>query len=276
MSNTSAQIHVINKCKVSRCANIDISNISFGDDIKVDSSIFVPILYNKEQLFVQFDNLMISKIESNIELKSDIIHPSYDFLSSLNDKIIAGLKGLITQLKTKHNLSKKVTYNRNYDCDEDNDKEYVLTLPFNTDNDIIKIFDSNKKRMNIAEFKLIKNMHATFIVEPYIQIQIGGDIDLQMNIHQIQIKDVKRKVYVISEYSFVDSDSETSNIITNNIKSKDKLIDHESESEDSDSEDDSDNSDYDSGYKLKDVKKLDSDSESNNYLNKYLKTKSKH
>lgn len=288
MSKASTQIHVINKCKVNKCSNIDMNNVSFGDDTKVDSSIFVPILYNKEQLFVQFDNLMINKnTDTNIELSAETGNQSYIFLSSLNDKIIAGLKGLVTQLKTKYNLNKKITYNRNYDCngDDDNedsdDSEYKLILPFNsdnTDNDQVKIFDSNKKRMSITDFKLIKNVHATFIVEPYIQINIGGDIDLQMTIHQIQIKDIKRKIYVINEYSFVESDDEVTTTVNKSSKkyNQDKLIETESE-DDSESESESD-TDSASGYKFKSTKKLDSDScsESNDYLNKYLKTKAKH
>jgi hypothetical protein len=79
-----------------------------------------------------------------------------------------------------------------------NDLLHVFTSgnSVNADGDRVKIFDSNKKRVSIMDFKLIKNIHATFIVEPYIQINIGGDIDLQMTIHQIQLKDIKRKIYV--------------------------------------------------------------------------------
>ena len=87
------------------------------------------------------------------------------FLNNLNNKIVTNLKALITQMKTRYNLSKKFSYNRNYEYDEDNDDEYVMNLSFNStnDNDQIKIFNLNKKRVNMNDFKSMKNVFVTIV-----------------------------------------------------------------------------------------------------------------
>ncbi len=197
---------------ISLCKHIDVNNLLFSQAIKEENGFYVSVNnMDNKPLLVQLNNLNIKSInEMTFMFGFDVNStcPSYDFIDNLDSRITQSLRGIVKIIKMKYKLNNNFTYSPFINSDQN------MTLEFNNkhskiycDKSEISLVDIMAKYNNNV---LLADVYADIIVQPYIYI-CGDTISSEFILHQIKITDIKRPQVVLSNYCFLDTESDSDN-----------------------------------------------------------------
>lgn len=220
--------------KIFKINDIDFGKIFFMKPTSNKNDIVIPIYVQEEKkipLFIQVPPLFINDSYNG---KGYIILPLVgkseqttknicSFFTKLDETIINNLKKILYEIKNegkyKHidfsNISYRAIVNEvENDSNEIYNNGLVKYKLYGADNFKTQVFDNNKQLLNENEYidKLSRGSYIKSIIEIHSLVLHNNNVYVHIKPHQLQIINDQIEKFVLTEYSFVDSDSESNDV----------------------------------------------------------------
>ncbi|AYV84443.1 MAG: hypothetical protein Hyperionvirus25_29 [Hyperionvirus sp.] len=204
------------KVKIFKLRNITEKNIVYKDPVKLKDKIVVPISYLDNNvtvpLFIQIPTLHLRDVDEN-GLVLSLNEQVATSLKSLDNKVIADIKGIIQKAKKLHDgklLGKKFIYNAAVHMIEDDngtiDKTFpdgVLKLPTP-----LKVFLDTHEPLKDPNLRDFIGVNVTSIVEVNSVVIKESTVSIYLKTHQLKITYPILEKYNLDDYSFLDEEDD--------------------------------------------------------------------